>query len=111
GGGLAAGAGIMIKPHVAVFWLACVPIVTLGASRARRSAVAAVAVWTGAGLAVPVLVLGWLAMRGGLGAFADITTGYVLPLYSRAGGEPIWQVMRWHAYRWRRSLCLVALAR
>jgi len=109
-GGLAAGAGIMIKPHVAAFWLACAPIVILGASRARRSAVAAVAVWTGAGLAVPVLVLGWLAMRGGLGAFADITTGYVLPLYSRVGGEPIWQVMRWHAYGWQIWICLVALA-
>ncbi|HWN90271.1 MAG TPA: glycosyltransferase family 39 protein, partial [Verrucomicrobiae bacterium] len=109
-GGLAAGAGIMIKPHVAAFWLACAPVVILGASRARRSAVAAVAVWTGAGLAVPLLVLGWLAMRGGLGAFADITTGYLLPLYSRVGGEPIWQVMRGYAYGWQIWICLVALA-
>src|SRR5713226_4275443 len=92
-GGLAAGAGTMIKPHVTAFWLACAPIVLLGASRAGRSAIAAVAVWMGAGLAVPVLVLGWLTIRGGLGPFAAIASEYVLPLY----GWQIWS-------------CLVALA-
>ena len=108
-GGLAAGAGIMIKPHVAAFWLACAPLVLLGSSRASRSAFAAGAVWLGAGLAVPALVLGWLAIRGGLGPFAAIATEYVLPLYSRVGSEPIWQAMRWHAYGWQIWTCLVAL--
>ncbi len=110
-GGLAAGAGTMIKPHVVAFWLACAPIVLLGASRAGRSALAAVAVWMGAGLAVPALVLGWLTIRGGLGPFAAIASEYVLPLYSRVGGEPTWWALRWYAlYGWQIWSCLVALA-
>ena len=108
-GGLAAGAGMMIKPHVAVFWLACAPIVLLGSRRGGRSTFAAAAVWMGAGLAVPAFVLGWLAIRGGLGPFAAIATEYVLPLYSRVGDEPIWRAMRGHAYGWQIWTCLVAL--
>jgi hypothetical protein len=110
-GGLAAGAGIMIKPHVAAFWLACAPLVIVGARRGGRSALAAAAVWTGAGLTVPALVLGWLALRGGLGPFAAIASGYILPLYSRVGGEPTWWALRWYAlYGWQIWSCLVALA-
>jgi len=106
-GGLAAGAGIMIKPHAALFWIACAGASALGA---RRSGVfRALAVWCAAGLAVPALVLGWLAWRGGVGPFALIVTDYVLPLYSRVGRVSVWEGLRWHVYGWQVWSCLFAL--
>jgi len=106
-GGLAAGAGIMIKPHAALFWIACAGASALGA---RRSGMfRALAVWCAAGLAVPALVLGWLAWRGGVGPFALIVTDYVLPLYSRVGRVSVWEGLRWHVYGWQVWSCLFAL--
>ncbi|MDP2701835.1 MAG: glycosyltransferase family 39 protein, partial [Candidatus Rokubacteria bacterium] len=106
-GGLAAGAGIMIKPHAALFWIACAGASALGARRCGRFR--ALAVWCAAGLAVPVLVLGWLAWRGGVGPFALIVTDYVLPLYSRVGRVSVWEGLRWHVYGWQVWSCLFAL--
>jgi hypothetical protein len=106
-GGLAAGAGIMIKPHAALFWIACAGVSALGA---RRSGMfRALAVWCAAGLAVPVLVLGWLAWCGGAGPFALIITDYVLPLYGRVGRVSVWEGLRWHVYGWQVWSCLIAL--
>ena len=69
-GGLAAGAGVMLKPHAALFWIACGALVALGS---RRSSVTrALALWCAAGLTLPVLVMGWLAWRGGAGPFVSI---------------------------------------
>ncbi len=106
-GGLAAGAGIMIKPHAALFWIACAGASALGARRSGM--VRALAVWCAAGFAVPVLVLGWLAWRGGAGPFALIITDYVLPLYSRVGRVSVWEGLRWHVYGWQIWICLIAL--
>ena len=106
-GGLAAGAGIMIKPHSALFWITCAGVSALGA---RRSGMfRALAVWCAAGLTVPVLVLGWLAWRGGAGPIALIVTDYVLPLYSRVGRVSVWEGLRWHVYGWQVWSCLIAL--
>ena len=106
-GGFAAGAGIMIKPQAALFWLACAVVVALGA---RRSATPrALAVWCAAGLAMPVLVMGWLAWRGGLGSSWLILADYVLPLYSRVGRVSVWEGLRWHVYGWQLWSCLIAL--
>jgi dolichyl-phosphate-mannose-protein mannosyltransferase len=109
-GGLAAGAGIMIKPQAVAFWIACLPVVLWGAKRTGRSVLAAGALWTATGLAVPALVLGWLASRGGFGAFVVILTGYVLPLYSRLGRVSVWEGIRWHVYGWQLWTCLLALS-
>jgi 4-amino-4-deoxy-L-arabinose transferase-like glycosyltransferase len=107
-GGLAAGAGLMIKPQAALFWIACAAVAALGARRA--GALRALALWCAAGLAVPALVMGWLAWRGGAGAFLAIATGYVLPLYSRVGRVSVWEGLRWHVYGWQIWSCLIVLA-
>ena len=107
-GGLTAGAGVMLKPQAALFWIACAAAIALGA---RRSAMfRALGFWCAAGLAVPVLVMGWLAWRGGAGPFAAIVTDYVLPLYSRVGRVSLWEGLRWHAFGWQIWSCLIALA-
>ena len=105
--GLAAGAGVMLKPHAALFWIACAAVVALGSR--PSSMIRALALWCAAGLAVPVLVMGWLAWRGGAGAFAAILTGYVLPLYSRVGRVSVWEGLRGHVFGWQIWTCLIAL--
>ncbi len=83
GAALALGVAVWVKPHAIVLvpalacwtWWAC-------RGPARGRALAAV----GLGVALPGLaILAWLGWTGGLGAFADITLGYLLPLYSRLG--------------------------
>ena len=106
-GGLAAGTGIMIKPQSALFWIACAAV---AAGRGRRAgALRALAIWCAAGLAVPAAIMGWLAWRGGAGAFLAIATGYVLPLYSRVGRVSVWEGVRWHVYGWQIWSCLIVL--
>ena len=106
-GGLAAGAGIMLKPQAALFWIIGAAVVAIGSR--HSSAVRGLAVWFAAGLALPVIVLGWLAWRGGLGPFVSILTGYVLPLYSHVGRVSVWGAVRWHVFGWETWSCLVAL--
>jgi hypothetical protein len=96
--GLAAGAlgvGVWIKPHAALL----VPLVVWLAWRrppVERGAAAAVA---GLGLALPgSCVLAWLATAGALPAFVDIVRGYLLPLYSRLGREPLLGAVAGHHY-------------
>jgi hypothetical protein len=101
--GLALGAATMLKPHAALYALACAAVTAVVAGRAARAGAAggggawAVAAPLGAlaaGVAIPVAaVLGWLAARGGLAAFADVLGGYVLPLYSQVARVPAWTVM------------------
>jgi hypothetical protein len=106
-GGLAAGAGVMLKPQAALFWVICAAAVALGSR--RSSMIRALAIWCGAGLTVPALIMGWLAWRGGAGPFASILTGYLLPLYSHVGRVPVWEAVRWHIFGWEIWSCLVAL--
>lgn len=106
-GGLAAGAGIMIKPQAALFWLAGAVVAALGAR--RSGTLRALATWCAAGLAVPVLVMGWLAWRGGLAPFRLILSDYVLPLYNPVGRVSVWEGLRWHVYGWQLWSCLIAL--
>ena len=106
-GGLAAGTGIMIKPQSALFWIACAAVAA--GSERRAGALRALAIWCAAGLAVPAAIMGWLAWRGGAGAFLAIATGYVLPLYSRVGRVSVWEGVRWHVYGWQIWSCLIVL--
>ncbi len=107
-GGVAAGAGVMLKPHAALFWIACAAVVALGSR--RSSVIRTLALWCAAGLTVPVLVMGWLAWRGGAGPFASILTGYVLPLYSHVGRVSVWGAVRSHVFGWEIWSCLIGLA-
>src|SRR5206468_823202 len=106
-GGLAAGAGVMLKPQAALFWVFCAAVVALGSR--HSSMIRALALWCAAGLTVPVLIMGWLAWRGGAGPFASILTGYVLPLYGRVGRVRVWGAVRGHVFGWETWSCLVAL--
>jgi hypothetical protein len=69
----------------------------------------ALALWSAAGLAVPALVMGWLAWRGGAGPFAAIVTGYVLPLYSGVGRVSVVEGVRSHVVGWQIWTFLIAL--
>jgi hypothetical protein len=106
-GGLAAGTGLMIKPQAALFWIACAAVAA-GSAR-RAGSLRALVLWCAAGLAVPAAIMGWLAWRGGAGAFFAIATGYVLPLYSRVGRVSVWEGVRWHVYGWQIWSCLIVL--
>jgi hypothetical protein len=83
GAGLALGAAVWVKPQAIVL----VPLLVFLAWRmshglARVHALGAVA----GGIALPTAaILAWLGWVGGLGAFTDITLGYLVPLYSRLG--------------------------
>ena len=98
-GGAALGAGLTVKPYAAgLFWLGCAVAGAAAARRAGRAALPGAVAVLGAGLAVPALVFGWLAWRGGLGAFWDTLVGYVIPFYSRLGREPLWTALGGHAH-------------
>jgi hypothetical protein len=110
GAGAWLGGAMLLKPHVALFWMMGAALAALGAWRRGRSALAAAAVVTAAGLAPGAVVLGWLAGQGGLPAFASTLGGYVVPLYSQAGRVSAWEALRWHVYGWPLLALLGALA-
>jgi len=107
-GGLALGAGMTVKPHAGLFWLVCAVVATGWSRQAGRAAWPAGVTVVAGGLAVPALVFGWLAWRGGLGPFWAILTGYVLPLYSQVGRVSVIEATRWHQHG-RALFALLAL--
>src|SRR5437879_11370849 len=98
--GAALGAGITVKPHAALFAGALAAVVAVAAARACGLATASgvTAVFVAATAAAPLAVLGWLAAVGGLAAWYQIVSGYLVPLYSRLGRASSWSVYRWHAW-------------
>jgi len=110
-GGAALGAGLTIKPYAAgILWLGSAAAGAAAVRRAGRAALPGAAAVLGAGCAAPVLVFGWLAWRGGLGAFWDTLVGYVIPFYSQLGREPLWAALGWHAHGRSLLALLAALA-
>ncbi|HKC06452.1 MAG TPA: hypothetical protein VKJ67_06300 [Methylomirabilota bacterium] len=108
-GGLALGAAMALKPHAALYWAFCVLIAARDRSIAL-SAWRAAGLVIAAGLVVPGAVFGWLAWRGGLGAFLDVFTGYVVPLYGRLARASLWQAIEGHAFGRPLILLLLILA-
>jgi hypothetical protein len=98
--GAALGAGLTVKPHVVLFVGALGAIVAVTAARACGAATAAgvTGVFFGSVAAAPLGVLVWLAVVGGLGAWYEIVTGYLIPLYARLGRTSPWSVYRWYAW-------------
>ncbi|HEV8439180.1 MAG TPA: glycosyltransferase family 39 protein [Methylomirabilota bacterium] len=82
-GGLALGAGMVIKPHAGLYWLVCAAAAALVAPRIGRRSPAAAAMVIAAGLTAPAAVVGWLAWTGGLGAFLSTFIGWTVPIYRR----------------------------
>ena len=84
GAALALGAAVWVKPHAdragpapRVLGVAGVPRADARPrARGRRRRAGAARRWRS---------LAWLGWAGGLGAFVDITLGYLIPLYSRLG--------------------------
>ncbi len=108
--GLALGAGMTVKPYAGLFWAICVLIAAGSAWRAGRSALLEGGTVLATGLVIPALVFGWLAWRGGLGAFIAILGGYVVPLYSQIGRVTLWQPFGWYRYGWALWGLLAGLA-
>jgi hypothetical protein len=98
--GAALGAGITVKPHVAVFVGALAAVIAIAALRpcGVPTAAGVTAVFVASAASAPIAVLAWLAASGGLSAWYEIVTGYLLPLYSRLGRTAPWTVYRWHAW-------------
>src|SRR5437762_1935180 len=98
--GAVLGAGITVKPHAALFAGALAAVVAVAAARAcgLATAAGATAVFVAAAAVAPLVVLGWLAAVGGLAAWRDVVTGYLIPLYARLGRTSSWSVYRWHAW-------------
>jgi hypothetical protein len=106
-GGLALGWAITMKPHVAVLALALGGIVAFTSWAATTGTTPAVACARGSGAhrrpivvylaalaAAPAAVVVWLAMTGALGAWWDIVSGYLVPLYSRLTRSEDWRLYR-----------------
>jgi hypothetical protein len=95
-GGLALGAAITIKPHVALLAAALGGVVVVGAWRAGAWAPA---VAFGAGVALPPLaVAAWVVALGAGPAWRSIVLEYLLPLYSGVGRPDRWGFHRWEPW-------------
>ena len=97
-GGLALGAGIMVKPHAALLAAGLLALVAVVARRRGGAVWVPLAILALATLVVPMLTTVWIAARGALGAWREIVFEYLLPLYSRLGRPAQWTVWRWEAW-------------
>jgi len=97
GAGLALGAAVGLKPY-AVLFAGALGVVVLVAVMRRGEIVGgfrAVAAYVAGAAAVPVALGLWLALAGGLRAWADIVFGYALPVYGHLGRSAPWLGHRW----------------
>lgn len=96
--GLVLGTGIAIKPH-AVLWAATLAVVVLVVGlRSRSVAVMPVVIFGMAAALVPVAVVTWIAVSGGLPAWRDLVVHYLVPYYARLGREHSWAFYRWQGW-------------
>jgi len=97
--GAAFAAAFTLKPYgPALLGLGGLVVGAVAARRGGRAALAGAGATAAGGLAVLALVFGWLAWRGGFGAFVHEYRDYVLPFYGFLGREPLWQAVSGHAY-------------
>jgi hypothetical protein len=98
GGGLALGAALVIKPHVALLVVVLGGCVALGSWRAGTGVAAPLAAFVAGVAVVPAGILAWLMVAGALPAWRAIVVDYLLPLYSRLGRGQGWSVYRPHLW-------------
>ncbi|HEY3067690.1 MAG TPA: hypothetical protein VGL09_18015 [Methylomirabilota bacterium] len=96
--GLAVGAGMTIKPHVAGFALGLAVVVVVTAVRSGGGVATSLASFLVPIAVAPVAVIVWIASVGGLRAWRDVVVEYLVPLYSRLGRAEPWTVDRWHLW-------------
>ena len=94
--GAAMGAAVTVKPHAGLLAAALGLIVVAAALRGAgvASATAPVLTYAAAASAAPAVLLGWLAITGGLGPWREVVFDYLLPLYSRLGRDTVWAIHR-----------------
>jgi hypothetical protein len=105
---LALGAAVTVKPHAIVFAAALCVAIGVVAARSRRSPWRSLGTFAASLLVIPALVVGWVAVRGGLSAWQHIVFDYLLPLYSRLGRPASWAFTGWRV--WLAILPAAALA-
>jgi hypothetical protein len=105
--GLALGAAMSIKPHAAIFAAGLLAIIAVVG---RRAAVAPAAIFAAGAAVVPAALVLWLAAAGGLGAWIDIVTRYLLPVYSNIGRPAQWVAYRWQVWIPITAAVVVALS-
>jgi hypothetical protein len=81
---LALGGAVWVKPYAGLL----APLLAWWAWRHPGGGRALARVATGLALPAAAMLV-WLGWTGGLGAFADITLGYLIPLYSRLGRSDV----------------------
>jgi hypothetical protein len=108
GGGLLLGAAITIKPHAVLLALGCAGVIAVRAWQSRSRV--ALATFLVSAAVAPVAALAWLAARGALGAWRDLTFGYLLPLYSRLVGPERFVIYRWRVWIVIGAVVLLSLA-
>ncbi len=98
--GAAMGAAVTVKPHAGLLAAALGLIVVVVAARAGGlpGALPAALAYVVAAAAMPVAMLAWLAVAGGLGAWREAVFDYLLPLYSRLGRDSAWMIHRWQVW-------------
>jgi 4-amino-4-deoxy-L-arabinose transferase-like glycosyltransferase len=94
--GLLIGAGVTIKPHAGVFVVAVATMVGVEWWRGSESSLKPIALLVAGGAVLPALVLAWLWYLGGAGAFWQILTDYLLPVYGRRTDASTWNTLPWH---------------
>jgi len=95
GAGLCLGFAVWIKPHGIVFLLATMLLLFV---RRGDGALRSLGLLLGGTFLSTAGILGWLAGAGGLGAFFELVSGYLLPLYSPLGRGAMGEMLRWHSY-------------
>jgi len=97
-GGLAVGAGMTVKPHAGLFAAALLVVVAVVARRTDRPAARSAAVFAAAIAVAPAATTVWLAAKGALAAWWEITFDYLVPLYSKLGRPDRWTFHRWQIW-------------
>ena len=97
GAGLALGAALGLKPYAVLFAGALGLVVLVAAARRcdAAGALRSIGAYVAGTVAVPAALVIWLALAGGLRAWADVVFGYALPVYGHLGRSAPWLGHRW----------------
>ncbi|HZF02837.1 MAG TPA: hypothetical protein VE932_00725 [Patescibacteria group bacterium] len=97
GAGLALGAAVGLKPYAVLFAGALGLVVLVAAARRRDigEALRSLGAYVAGTAAVPAALGTWLALAGGLRAWADVVFGYAIPVYGHLGRSAPWLGHRW----------------
>ncbi|HEY7519367.1 MAG TPA: hypothetical protein VIE36_13840 [Methylomirabilota bacterium] len=93
--GLAVGAAITIKPHVALLGALFAGVVVV---RAGRQSARPLAVYAATMALPPLAIIGWLAAAGALGAWRELVVDFLVPVYTSLRPAARWELYRPEAW-------------